>query len=128
MRRPICFAWYEAVYLVYTIAEGIWIGARRVVGTFTQAITSLLRMDRPSFSEGRVVHDKVFRSYAAVLCLERDAEASRRKAGATHFESGVLAVESDVSLKHTVLWCLGWFCAFTVPTFIFSLIVVLAGA
>ena len=42
-----------------------------------------------------VVNDVVFRSYAAVLCLERDAEASRR--GATHFESGVLAVESDES-------------------------------
>jgi hypothetical protein len=41
-----------------------------------------------------VVNDVVFRSYAAVLCLERDAEASRR--GATHL-SGVLAVESDVS-------------------------------
>jgi len=43
------------------------------------------------------VNDVVFRSYAAVLCLERDAEASRRQAGATHFESGVLAVESDES-------------------------------
>ena len=41
------------------------------------------------------MNDVVFRSYAAVLCLERDAEASRR--GATHFESGVLAVESDES-------------------------------
>jgi hypothetical protein len=41
-----------------------------------------------------VVNDVVFRSYAAVLCLERDAVASRR--GATHL-SGVLAVESDVS-------------------------------
>ena len=52
----------------------------------------------------------VFCSYAAVLCLERDAEASRRQAGATHFESGVLAaLESDVSLKHTALWCWGCF-------------------
>ena len=40
------------------------------------------------------MNDVVFRLYAAVLCLERDAEASRR--GATHL-SGVLAVESDES-------------------------------
>ena len=48
MRRPICFAWYEAVYLVYAIVEGIWIGAKRLVGTFAQAVASLLRTDRPS--------------------------------------------------------------------------------
>jgi hypothetical protein len=118
MRRPICFAWYEAVYLVFAIGDGIWFGASRLVNTIANAITSLLRMDRPSFSEGRVVHDVVFRSYAAVLCLERDAEASRRQAGATHFESGVLAVESDVILKHTALWCLGWL-ATAIPFIIF---------
>jgi hypothetical protein len=69
----------------------------------------------------------VFRSYAAVLCLERDAEASRRQAGATHFESGVVAVESDVSLKHTALWCLGYLAAGFTPFIIYVLIVVLAG-
>jgi hypothetical protein len=127
MRRPICFAWYEAVYLVYAIVEGIWIGAKRLVITFAHAVASLLRTDRPSYSEGRVANDVVFRSYAAVLCLERDAEASRRQAGATHFESGVVAVESDVSLKHTALWCLGWFCALITPPIICLVIVVLAG-
>ena len=126
MRRPICFAWYEANYLVFAIGDGIWFGASRLVNTFAQAIASLLRMDRPSFSEGRVVHDVVFRSYAAVLCLERDAEASRRQAGATHFESGVLAVESDVSLKHTALWCLGYVAAGFTPFIIYLVIVVLA--
>ena len=123
MRRPICFAWYEAVYLVYAIVEGIWIGAKRLVGTFAQAVASLLRTDRPSSSE--VMNDVVFGSYAAVLCLERDAEASRRQAGATHFESGVVAVESDVSLKHTALWCLGWLCALITPSIIYYVIVVL---
>ena len=123
MQRPICFAWYEAVNLVVAIAEGIWIGASRLVITIAHAVASLLRMDRPSYSEGRVVHDVVFRSYAAVLCLERDAEASRRKAGATHFESGVLAVESDVSLKHSALWCLGWLAAVITPFFIIFLMV-----
>ena len=123
MRRPICFAWYEAVYLVYAIFEGFWIGAKRLVITFAQAIASLLRTDRPSYSEGRIVNDVVFRSYAAVLCLERDAEASRRQAGATHFESGVVAVESDVSLKHSALWCLGWLCALITPLFIYFVIV-----
>ena len=126
MRRPICFAWYEAVYLFVAIAEGLWIGAKRVVGTFITAVASLLRMDRPSFSEGRAANDVVFRSYAAVLCLERDAEASRRKAGATHFESGVLAVESDVSLKHTALWCLGCL-ATAIPLIIFVSIFGLPG-
>jgi len=58
-----------------------------------------------------------------VLCLERDAEASRRQAGATHFESGVLAVESDVSLKHSALWCLGWLAALIAPFLIFLLMV-----
>ena len=125
MRRPICFAWYEAVYLVYAIAEGIWIGAKRVVGTFAHAVASLLRTDRPSHPEMRVMNDVVFRSYAAVLCLERDAEASRRQAGATHFESGVLAVESDVSLKHTALWCLGYLAASFTPFIIYWVIVVL---
>ena len=123
MRRPICFAWYEAVYLVYAIVEGIWIGAKRLVGTFAHAVASLLRTDRPSYSEGRVANDVVFGSYAAVLCLERDAEASRRQAGATHFESGVLAVESDVSLKHSALWCLGWLAALIAPFLIFLLMV-----
>jgi len=127
MRRPICFAWYEAFYLVFAISEGLWIGAKRLVFTFTYAIASLLRTDRPSHAEGRVMNDKVFRSYAAVLCLERDAEASRRQAGATHFESGVLAVESDVSLKHTALWCLGYLAAFITPFFIFGFIVGLTG-
>jgi hypothetical protein len=94
MRRPMCFAWYEAVFQVVAIAEGLWIGASRLVIAFAQAVASLLRTDRPSYSEGRIVNDVVFRSYAAVLCLERDAVASRR--GATHL-SGVLAVESDVS-------------------------------
>jgi len=125
MRRPICFAWYEAFYLVFAIVEGIWIGAKRLLGTFTQAVASLLRTDRPSHAEGRVANDVVFSSYAAVLCLERDAEASRRQAGATHFESGVLAVESDVSLKHTALWCLGWLCAWITPPIIYFVIVVL---
>jgi hypothetical protein len=60
-----------------------------------------------------------------VLCLERDAEASRRQAGATHFESGVVAVESDVSLKHTALWCLGWLAALITPLFIYFVIDVL---
>ena len=123
MQRPICFAWYEAVNLVVAIAESIWIGASRLVITIAHAVASLLRMDRPSYSEGRVVHDVVFRSYAAVLCLERDAEASRRKAGATHFESGVLAVKSDVSLKHSALWCLGWLAAVITPFFIIFLMV-----
>ena len=72
------------------------------------------------------MNDVVFRSYAAVLCLERDAEASRRQAGATHFESGVLAVESDVSLKHTALWCLGYLAAGITPFIIYLVIVVLA--
>ena len=71
------------------------------------------------------MNDVVFRSYAAVLCLERDAEASRRQAGATHFESDVVAVESDVSLKHTALWCLGWLCAWITPPIIYFVIVVL---
>jgi hypothetical protein len=123
MRRPICFAWYEAVFQVVAIAEGLWIGASRLVIAFAQAVASLLRTDRPSYSEGRIVNDVVFRSYAAVLCLERDAEASRRQAGATHFESGVLAVESDVSLKHSALWCLGWLAALIAPFLIFLLIV-----
>ena len=125
MQRPICFAWYEAVYLVYAIVESIWIGAKRLVITFAHAVASLLRTDRPSYSEGRVANDVVFRSYAAVLCLERDAEASRRQAGATHFESGVLAVESDVSLKHSALWFLGWLCAFITPPIIYFVIDVL---
>jgi hypothetical protein len=124
MRRPICFAWYEAVYLFVAIAESIWIGAKRLVITFAHAVASLLRTDRPSYSEGRVANDVVFRSYAAVLCLERDAEASRRQAGATHFESGVVAVESDVSLKHTALWYLGWLCALITPSIIYYVIVV----
>ena len=123
MRRPICFAWYEAVFQVVAIAEGLWIGASRLVIAFAQAVASLLRTDRPSYSEGRIVNDVVFRSYAAVLCLERDAEASRRQAGATHFESGVLAVESDVSLKHSALWCLGWLAALIAPFLIFLLMV-----
>ena len=127
MRRPICFAWYEAVFQVVAIAEGLWIGASRLLIAFAQAVASLLRTDRPSYSEGRIVNDVVFRSYAAVLCLERDAEASRRQAGATHFESGVLAVESDVSLKHTALWCLGYLAAFITPFFIFGFIVGLTG-
>jgi hypothetical protein len=127
MRRPICFAWYEAFYLVFAIVESIWIGAKRLLGTFTQAVASLLRTDRPSHAEGRVANDVVFHSYAAVLCLERDAEASRRQAGATHFESDVVAVESDVSLKHTALWCLGWLCAWITPPIIYFVIVVLAG-
>ena len=123
MRRPICFAWYEAVFQVVAIAEGLWIGASRLLIAFAQAVASLLRTDRPSYSEGRIVNDVVFRSYAAVLCLERDAEASRRQAGATHFESGVLAVESDVSLKHSALWCLGWLAALIAPFLIFLLMV-----
>ena len=45
------------------------------------------------------MNDVVFRSYAAVLCLERDAVASRRG----HL-SGVLAVESDVSGLIVGLW------------------------
>ena len=126
MRRPICFAWYEAFYLVVAIVEGIWIGAKRLVITFAHAVASLLRTDRPSYSEGRVANDVVFNSYAAVLCLERDAEVSRRQAGATHFESGLLAVESDVSLKHTALWCLGWLCALITPLLIYFVIYVLA--
>ena len=69
----------------------------------------------------------MFCSCAAVLCLERDAEASRRRAGATHFESGVLAVESDVSLKHTALWCLGFVAAFFTPFIIYGFILGLVG-
>ena len=55
--------------------------AKRLVISFVHTTASLLRMDRPSYAEGNIVNDKVFRSYAAVLCLERDAEASRRQAG-----------------------------------------------
>ena len=98
-----------------------------MVIAFAHATASLLRTDRPSYAEGRVVHDKVFRSYAAVLCLERDAEASRRQAGATHFDSGVVAVESNVSAKHTALWCLGWFAALVTPVLIYVIVVGLVG-
>ena len=123
MQRPVCFAWFEAYQLVFAIVEGIWIGAKRLVIAFAHATASLLRTDRPSYAEGRIVHDKVFRSYAAVLCLERDAEASRRQAGATHFDSGVLAVKSNVSAKHTALWCLGWVAALSTPGLIYVIIV-----
>ena len=118
MQRPICFAWYEALYLFQAIPEGIWIGLKRLGIAIGHAAGSLLRTDRPSYAEDSIFHDKVFRSYAAVLCLERDAEASRRQAGATHFDSGVLAVESKARARHTALWCLGWLVACLTPLII----------
>lgn len=61
---------------------------------------------------------------AAVLCLERDAEASRREAGATHFESGVArAVESHATVKQTGLYCLKWLVALLAPLIVYAIIV-----
>ena len=122
MQRPICFAWFEAYMLILSIFEGVWIGAKRLVISFVHTTASLLRMDRPSYAEGHIVNDKVFRSYAAVLCLERDAEVSRRQAGATHFDSGVLAVKSNVRGRHTCLWCLVCLAAGGVPSLVYYII------
>ena len=124
MQRPICFAWYEAYQMVYAIAEGVWIGAKRLVIAFAEATGSLLRPDRPSYTEGQLVTDKVFRSYAAVLCLERDAEANRRQAGATHLESGAArAVEPHASVKQTGIYCLKWLAALLAPLIVYAIIV-----
>ena len=57
-----------------------------------------------------------------MLCLERDAEVSRRQAGATHFDSGVLAVKSNVRGRHTCLWCLVCLAAGGVPSLVYYII------
>ena len=124
MQRPVCFAWYEAYQMVVAIAEGVWIGAKRLLIAFAKATGSLLRPDRPAYTEGELVTDRVFRSYAAVLCLERDAEASRRQAGATHLESGTArAVESHASVKQTGIYCLKWLAALMGPLIVYAIIV-----
>ena len=127
MKRPICFAWFEVYFLFVGIFEGVWIGTKRLVIAFVHTTASLLRTDRPSYAEGHIVYDKVFRSYAAVLCLERDAEACRRQAGATHFDSGVLAVKSNVRGRHTCLWCLACLVAGSTPGLVYYMILTASG-
>ena len=110
MRRPALFAWFECCDTLSAVGEGIWVGLSRLLTALMFSTASLLRPDKPTHNEA-LVKDKVFRSYAAVVAFERDAEACRRRAGASHFESGV---SNAVVSKASCGTGLRWLCLFLV--------------